>query len=613
MMFTQLPRPLRHLGLALTAALLAWPVAADVWQAEEIRTSIYLRKGPAASLGLALRHIESPAPAFEHNLYSASRGKDVVFASLGPFGIGAEIENGHLFTRLAGGAVSHRGGFDLVYPGGSVSLQGFVLASASEPRTFEIRTAQGEVVFTGNLAHFELHPEHRQLQVFNVDLRISEQLAARLGSAKFAGMAVGVLALDARLIVPALPVEEAAVSGIPGCSDWTGEQDVALLNLPSVGQSERDAAAGLVSISPSAALKNVGTANVPWYTKFTGNHPPYNNSQHPFLVWSLFRIANGRLEQLGISDVKHAFLTINNNCSGGACTDNHILGIGCEDIYGEGNNEDEFSLSYRQEVTAHSGTWESLGSHFDQDNNNSQDHPPNNPDPFMGHRMVIRESDLQTAGATYYLEGWYVVRDDINIFNSMGYRRITPALVSGTWTFGLPNAFVQGSALDAWVDPNNPGTGNATTGLDTGVGHLRVAVKTTDLGNGSWRYDYVLVNHDFDRQVGSFAVPIGPASLSSVYFRDLDTQSGNDWQATQLAGSITGSKVGGQGLDWGVAYNFGFVANAPPVDSAVLLEPVETGSPASYAVVTKAPADSGAIFHDGFETGATGAWSQTVP
>ena len=37
-------------------------------------------------------------------------------------------------------------------------------------------------------------------------------------------------------------------------------------------------------------------------------------------------------------------------------------------------------------------------------------------------------------------------------------------------------------------------------------GHLRVVVKTTDLGGGQTRYEYAVVNHDFDRQVGSFFV-----------------------------------------------------------------------------------------------------------
>jgi hypothetical protein len=53
---------------------------------------------------------------------------------------------------------------------------------------------------------------------------------------------------------------------------------------------------------------------VPWYSKFSGSFPPYNNDQHPFLVWNMYRVANGAIQQIGASGMKHAFLTINSNC-----------------------------------------------------------------------------------------------------------------------------------------------------------------------------------------------------------------------------------------------------------------------------------------------------------
>jgi len=38
--------------------------------------------------------------------------------------------------------------------------------------------------------------------------------------------------------------------------------------------------------------------------------PPHTNDQHPYLVWNFYRLADGRLEQIGVSGAKHAFLTI---------------------------------------------------------------------------------------------------------------------------------------------------------------------------------------------------------------------------------------------------------------------------------------------------------------
>ena len=28
-------------------------------------------------------------------------------------------------------------------------------------------------------------------------------------------------------------------------------------------------------------------ADIHWYAKFSGNFPPYNNDQHPYLIWNL--------------------------------------------------------------------------------------------------------------------------------------------------------------------------------------------------------------------------------------------------------------------------------------------------------------------------------------
>ena len=71
-----------------------------------------------------------------------------------------------------------------------------------------------------------------------------------------------------------------------------------------------------VVIAPSATLRNVGTADVPWYPKFhTGvgeTYPqPYDRDQHPFLVWALYRQTGEVFEQLAVSEAKHAFFTVN--------------------------------------------------------------------------------------------------------------------------------------------------------------------------------------------------------------------------------------------------------------------------------------------------------------
>src|SRR5690606_23535220 len=88
---------------------------------------------------------------------------------------------------------------------------------------------------------------------------------------------------------------------------------------------------GNMVITPSATLKNnvnegtarptvandplgtsteLWTASIPWYQKFTAPSPPYNNDQHPYLIWNMYRTnPDGSFEQIGRSGVKHASLT----------------------------------------------------------------------------------------------------------------------------------------------------------------------------------------------------------------------------------------------------------------------------------------------------------------
>ncbi|NJL29033.1 MAG: hypothetical protein HC897_14665, partial [Thermoanaerobaculia bacterium] len=514
------------------------------------------------------------------------------------------------FRDFLGGELRHQGGFELVWAQGKTSLAGFALRPGRDERTLELLDDRGVVMLFADHLHMTLDRKTKRLEIFNADLRISEHLASFMGRPELTGHSVGTLAFGAHAEPPA----GVTVSPEGSCPpNWTGIVDVALIDMSSVTQTERSG--GRLSMTPSARLKNVGTADVPWYTKFTGSHPPHNNSQHPFLVWALYQIDGPVFRQLGVSDVKHAFLTINSNCTG-CSVDSHILGLGCEDVYSQGTNTSYGSLSLRPEITAHTGIWKEIGSHFDQNGDGIQDHPPNNPDSGFDHRLDVPEAELDVAGARYFFEAWYVVRDDVNIFNTMGYREINPTqAVSGNWSFPNLTSFISGPALNTWVNPTTPPAGSANQTLDTGEGHLQLAVSTTDLGGGQTRYVYALMNHDFDRQIKSFSVPIGSGvTVSNPIFFDLDDDANNDWTVSVTANAITWTLPGGatQGLDWGTMHTFGFEANATPGPFDATLGVFEAGAPTALSIGTLG-AGSNEIFSDGFESNNTSAWSAAVP
>ena len=182
-----------------------------------------------------------------------------------------------------------------------------------------------------------------------------------------------------------------------------------------------------MAISPPPALKNVGVTDVPWQASSRPPAPPTTTTSTRSWSGTCTACPNGRLQQIGASGLKHAFLTLNTNCG---CPAGNILWVarGCEDIYSISTNNSTNSLGPRSEITAHTGVWQRCGSVFDPNCDGIQNAVPGFNGRADPRRLIVLDTDLQTAGAQYYFDSWYVVRDDVNIFNTMGYRQVTPTL-----------------------------------------------------------------------------------------------------------------------------------------------------------------------------------------
>jgi len=501
-----------------------------------------------------------------------------------------DVEGGHL-SDFVSGRIAHTGGPTLSRGSRAVSLTGFELRVGDEPRTFDVVTASGDRVLLGTLPHYQIDAASGVLDVFNVDLTVTPALAALWDAPHLAGTVVGTLSLRARVAPASLGVSASARSAtvddgaapLAACDDFSGNVDVALIAMDAVQQQGR--LGDKVVITPSAVLKNVGTANVPWQARFSGNFPPYNTDQHPYLVWSLFREIGGVFEPIAYSDVKHAFLTINANCAPGACRIGSVLGLGCEDVYGVGTNGTH--LAPRTEIRPHAGTWlhcnfpaPNTPSHFDQVAPFCSGDFDGGGESVLVHRLVASDAELSVAGANYYFASWYVVRDDINIFNSMGWRKIVPSLNGNNWTFGLNTPYRQGSVLDAFVDPAvpNPNRLNVTY-KDPTAGSAQIAVTATSLGNGRFRYVYALMNHDFDPKLSALTLPMGPGLvIEQPTFSDGDQDATNDWMRNSGIGEMTwvAPKAAAR-LSWGTAITITFIANGTPVTGTARLTRSDNG------------------------------------
>ncbi len=515
-----------------------------------------------------------------------------------------DAPNGN-FEQFIGGSLESAGRFEWTIAGKTKSFAGFSARPKSgTPRDLEILDRDGVAWFVSDHVHFELLDNKTRLSMRNMDLRLTRTAALWLGDARLTGLAVGSMAFDA-------PIVAASVIRLPqSCEspNWPGN----LLdpNQPSAGNYQADVLLtsmekldykrcvgicdgpggehdGFAIFAPTASLRNTNTdstADVPWHEKFSGTFAPFGNDQHPFLVWNIYRISDaGQIEHIARSGVKHAYLTINDGCTV-QCDNNHILGRNCGDAYSSGNNDAAIALGPRSEIVPARGIWARCGSIYDSNCDGVNDNPVLT---GSSNRLLVPESKISdTEHYQYFYEAWYVVRDDVNIKNTMGSKRFTPSF-GVIWTATEEQEFINGPVIDRWVDPLNPGAGNMTGEVNLINGTIKVAVRTQLLPNGNTRYDYAVMNLDYleanlesidalsTRLLGSaaisgFSVPSNQATISNISVRDGDDAIA-DW-AEGRGGSVHfRARTPDSELGWSSLYSFSFEATTTPVEGKVSL------------------------------------------
>ncbi|GMV28757.1 MAG: hypothetical protein AMXMBFR59_08820 [Rhodanobacteraceae bacterium] len=588
------------------------------------------------------------------------------------------------FDHFTAGRLALRGGFRLSSPVGELSLVDAVLVPRGKnSQMLDVVDASGNKLFYLDRLMYAIGEGGRTIDVQTMDLRVHADLARRLGKREITDWVVAqmrmnldVVAQDGNYIniVQGEPVWPGTI--VPGVTpEARFEADVFMLSFqgqysrctptwPAAGGScdgPAGATDGYAVFTPSSTLRNnvnngtqestvagdpngtssaLYTADVAWYRKFTTARPPYDNDQHPNLIWNLYRIdANNRIEQIGRSGVKHAFVTTNSGCSSGPGSGGStgaILGRSCSDTYGTGNNDSNNDLGPRSEIIPATVEWGRCGSIFDPECDLTPN--TNGGNTSYSQRMITRESQI-TAGGTYYMESWYLVREDVNIYNTMASRPVTFNFGS-SWSMTNGTPQLLGPVINRWVSPTTSNPNQKNVEIASPEGHTRVAVNVVDLGNGTWRYDYAVMNFDFARAVTQgtgkysddsdpamrfrvihnfgfdrFSVPLPDGvTVSSLEFNDGELDAGNDWSATTTGGSVTWSAPANPSppastpavlnpLNWGTMFRFSFIANQAPTAADIDLHVAQSGTPASYTAAVLAPATPfvDVIFVDDFE------------
>jgi hypothetical protein len=345
---------------------------------------------------------------------------------------------------------------------------------------------------------------------------------------------------------------------------------------------------GVYAYAWGTSTCNIGDENLRWGNSWGGS---------PSVGFNAYRLHDGRLLQIGMSWVKRACCAAAGSGCGMACNGvgGSMLGIGCRDVYSAGYNGSFGNLAKRSSLNPFTGAHSLVGGSGDA---------------IFG-RLQIPASDMSSAqypGAQYFAEGVYVGSDDApagNAANNASYKRLITGpngalSVNGLTTIGL-------GAIYAWrshgLGVGMPDKSVFVTPLDIpDEGHLVVAHKVTDLGKGTWRYDYAVFNINSDRAGGSVTVPI-PAgtTVTNVGFHDVPYHSGEpydntDWVSNVSATAVTWSSPqtfaqnpNSNALRWGTMYNFWFDADRAPANGQVTLGLFKPHTPQSVDFAASVP------------------------
>jgi len=372
----------------------------------------------------------------------------------------------------------------------------------------------------------------------------------------------------------------------------TNGPDVIVGDLPSI--RIWGTVGGITGYSVATDSCNIGNEPLLWLA---------GTNEHPLIGQNLYRLHNGRLEQIGMSWLKHGFAALAQNLCGdcqnpGTQT---LLGVNCSDPYSATLNGDQDGfagqggLGPRSEVNAFTGAYPYPYSQQGLSGN------------AIYKRLQVHINDLdpaQVPGARFFVEGHYVTPDDASAGNQLNNASHREAIVGGLSGSGW-NLFVVGEtqrelpAIHAWrrADPavllqevGAPGDGKLTLGS-----------RCSDNGDGTWHYEYALYNMNSHRGASNFGVPFDAGvNITNLGFHDVDYHSGEPYDLTDWSGAVGSGVVSWQtqtfavnenanALRWGTTYNFRFDADQAPGEVNVTVGLFRPGIPSTLTVPTCGP------------------------
>lgn len=338
--------------------------------------------------------------------------------------------------------------------------------------------------------------------------------------------------------------------------------DVIVGDIPNISRWGTDTDETSFSIGTTSC--NIGNAQLAWFS---------NTSAHPVISQNMFRVKNGRIEQLGMAWLKHGFTALQQSVCGPctASSSGSWLGVGCSDPYSSSLNGGQSGLGPRSQITASTGDF---------------------PMPYgklvtpygtMDGRLRVFTADINpalNANSRYFVESQYVSKDDAtagNDNNNASYREVSVTTVTGGWGlgFGSPSSTTvrEQPAINAWKAVH---ADVKLFAVDVpGDGRIIVGMRTTPLpGNTGYHTEFAVENLNSHQSVRSLGVKYGSSTISNPGFHDVDYQfepySGTDWTPTIVGSDIVWStetfaaNQNANALRWSTLYSFWCDSELPP-------------------------------------------------
>lgn len=325
---------------------------------------------------------------------------------------------------------------------------------------------------------------------------------------------------------------------------------------------------GIAAYSFGTVLCNVGDAPVAWEA---------NTNEHPVISQTLYRLSNGQFHQIGISFVRHTTFPLAGNLCNLGCTPAGFdaLGAGCSDTSGSAINGSQGLMGPRSEIKAFTGFYPYPFTSINQTGD------------AIYKRLQVSLADISDPNALYFIETQVVTSAETTAAtraNNASYRQVTFTPGSASANLVGPT-YAEQAAIFAWRDHGlGIGMPDPSVLIDEvtipGDGIIHVGSKATLLGDGDYRYDYVIHNQNSEQIPVNFNHSLGMQNDANSfifhgisYHDDVDENIENgDWNSFQAFCDSIGvwqpidlfDYSTTNAIRWGTAYSFSFSTTQEP-------------------------------------------------